>query len=78
LILEKTEGVPFFIEEFVKSLIDLEIIDKDNNHYYLTRDVDISIPSTIQDVVMARVDSLPEDAKRILQIGSVIGREFSY
>jgi predicted ATPase len=78
LILEKTEGVPFFIEEFVKSLIDLEIIDKENNHYYLTRDVDISIPSTIQDVVMARVDSLPEDAKRILQIGSVIGREFSY
>ena len=79
LILEKTEGVPFFIEEFVKSLKDLKIIDKENNCYYLTRDVgDISIPSTIQDVVMARVDSLPEDAKRMLQLGSVIGREFSY
>ena len=79
LILEKTEGVPFFIEEFVKSLKDLKIIDKENNHYYLSKDVgDISIPSTIQDVVMARVDSLPEDAKKVLQLGSVIGREFSY
>ena len=79
LILEKTEGVPFFIEEFVKSLKDLKIIDMENNRYYLTRDIkDMSIPSTIQDVVMARVDSLPEDAKRVLQLGSVIGREFSY
>ena len=79
LILEKTEGVPFFIEEFVKSLKDLNIIDKENNRYYLTRDIgDMSIPSTIQDVVMARVDSLPEDSKGVLQLGSVIGREFSY
>jgi predicted ATPase len=38
----------------------------------------MSIPSTIQDVVMARVDSLPEDSKGVLQLGSVIGREFSY
>ncbi|MGV7224945.1 MAG: adenylate/guanylate cyclase domain-containing protein [Nitrospinales bacterium] len=79
LILEKTEGVPFFIEEFVKSLKDLNIIEKENNRYYLTRDIgDMSIPSTIQDVVMARVDSLPEDAKRVLQFGSTIGREFNY
>ena len=79
LILEKTEGVPFFIEEFVKSLKELKIIERANNRYYLARDNrDMAIPSTIQDVVMARVDSLPEDAKGVLQFGSVIGREFSY
>jgi tetratricopeptide (TPR) repeat protein len=38
----------------------------------------MTIPSTIQDVIMARVDSLPERAKEVLQMGSVIEREFSY
>lgn len=79
LILEKTEGVPFFIEEFLKSLKDLKVIDKKDGKYSLTKDIrDLAIPSTIQDVIMARIDSLPETAKEVLQIGSVIGREFSY
>jgi len=79
LILEKTEGVPFFIEEFVKSLKDLKVINKKDGKYSLAKDAqDLSIPSTIQDVIMARIDSLPETAKEVLQIGSVIEREFSY
>ncbi len=79
LILEKTEGVPFFIEEFIKSLKDLKIIEKKNNTYQLIKDVrQAAIPSTIQDVIMARVDSLPEKAKEVLQTGSAIEREFSY
>ena len=79
LILEKTEGVPFFIEEFIKSLKDLKIIERRENAYRLAKDIQqLSIPSTIQDVIMARVDSLPEGAKEVLQTGSVIEREFSY
>jgi len=79
LILEKTEGVPFFIEEFIKSLKDLRIIERENNTYHLAKDVQaVAIPSTIQDVIMARVDSLPGDTKEILQTGSVIEREFGY
>ncbi|MBW2202468.1 MAG: guanylate cyclase, partial [Deltaproteobacteria bacterium] len=79
MILEKTEGVPFFIEEFIRSLRDLNIIEKKNNTYYLAKDINaMKIPSTIQDVIMARVDTLPESAKVVLQIGSVIEREFSY
>jgi class 3 adenylate cyclase/tetratricopeptide (TPR) repeat protein len=78
-ILEKTEGVPFFIEEFIRSLRDLKIIEKKDNTYHLTKNVQaLSIPSTIQDVIMARVDSLPEGAKELLQTGSVIEREFKY
>jgi class 3 adenylate cyclase/tetratricopeptide (TPR) repeat protein len=79
LILEKTEGVPFFIEEFLKSLKDLQIIHKQDTVYALTRDPkDVIIPSTIQDVILARVDALPEGAKEVLQTGSVIEREFPY
>jgi len=79
LILEKTEGIPFFIEQFIKSLKDLKIVETKDNTYRLSRDIQhLTIPSTIQDVIMARVDSLPERAKEVLQTGSVIEREFSY
>ena len=79
LILEKTEGVPFFIEEFVKSLKDLQVIEKKGNTCGIAKDIDtVIIPSTIQDVIMARVDILPEETKGVLQAGSVVGREFSH
>jgi class 3 adenylate cyclase/tetratricopeptide (TPR) repeat protein len=78
LILEKTEGVPFFIEEFVKSLNVIKLIEKVGKKYHLAlTDQRIAIPSTIQEIIMARVDSLPENAKNLLQIGSAIEREFS-
>ena len=79
LILQKTEGVPFFIEEFINSLRSLKIIERKENAYCLSKDIQhVAIPSTIQDMIMARVDSLPERAKELLQTGSVIEREFSY
>jgi tetratricopeptide (TPR) repeat protein len=79
LILQRTEGVPFFIEEFIKSLKDLNIIERKNSKFQIAKDIqDLSIPATIQDVIMARVDSLPESAKELLQVGSVVEREFSY
>ncbi|UCE54768.1 MAG: AAA family ATPase [Desulfobacterales bacterium] len=79
LILEKSEGVPLFIEEFVKSLKDLKIIEIKNGKYHLAKEIQkISIPSTIQDVIMARVDTLPEGVKKVFQVGSAIEREFNY
>jgi tetratricopeptide (TPR) repeat protein len=79
LILSKTEGNPFFIEEFIKSLKDLKIIDSKDGGSKLTKNLrNISIPSTIQDVIMARVDSLPVAVKAVLQTGAVIEREFDY
>jgi len=78
-ILEKTEGVPFFIEEFVKSLEDIGLLDKKGKRVYLTQDIEqVTIPATIQDVIMARIDSLDEDAKEVLQSASAIERAFSY
>jgi class 3 adenylate cyclase/tetratricopeptide (TPR) repeat protein len=78
-ILEKTEGIPFFIEELIKSLKDLNIIEKKDNRYRITKDIkEVVIPATVQDVIMARVDSLPEGTKSLLQTVSVVGRESSY
>jgi len=78
-MLAKTEGVPFFIEEFIKSLKDLKIIERKDYQYLFAKDfLEMTIPSTIQDVIMARVDTLPEGAKELLQTGSVIEREFRY
>ena len=79
LVLEKTEGIPFFIEEFIKSLKDLKIIEASQKTYHLVKDIkNIAIPSTIQEVIMSRVDSLPENSKDLLQVGSAIEREFTY
>ena len=78
-ILEKTEGVPFYIEELIKSLKDLKIIERENNRYCITKDIkEVTIPATVQDVIMARVDSLPEGTKGLLQTISAVGRESSY
>ena len=79
VILEKTEGIPFFVEEFIKSLKDLGFIERKDATYRISKELQtIRIPSTIQDIIMARVDALPEGAKELLQVGSLIEREFSY
>lgn len=79
LILDKTAGVPFYIEEFVRSLKDLKIVERRGNRYSLCEDrAGLTIASTIQDVIMARVDALPASAKQVLQVGSVIEREFTH
>ncbi|MFW6334480.1 MAG: AAA family ATPase, partial [Desulfosalsimonas sp.] len=79
LLTEKTEGVPFFIEEFIRSFVDLGVIENEAGRCRLAKSSkDVGVPSTIQDVIMARVDALPESAKTILRIGSAIEREFDY
>jgi predicted ATPase len=79
VIPEKTEGIPFFIEEFIKSLKDLGFIERKDATYRIAKSLQtVHIPSTIQDIILARVDALPEGAKELLQVGSLIEREFSY
>jgi class 3 adenylate cyclase/tetratricopeptide (TPR) repeat protein len=79
VILEKTEGIPFFVEEFIKSLKDLGFIERKDATYRIAKELQTArIPSTIQDIILARVDALPEGAKELLQVGSLIEREFSY
>jgi class 3 adenylate cyclase/tetratricopeptide (TPR) repeat protein len=78
LILQASGGVPFFVEEFFRSWKDLKIIEKRGRGYYLARQAkDFVIPSTINDIIMARVDTLPERTKALLHTGAVIERQFS-
>ncbi len=78
-ILDKTEGIPFFIEEYIRSFRDLKIIEDRDSKYFLKKGIqNITVPSTIQDLIMARIDSLPEAAKEVLLTGAVIEREFNY
>ncbi len=77
LIIGRSEGNPFFIEAVTESLLEAGIIIKDEKGYSIDKMVsNLQVPSTIQDVLMARIDRLDENRKKILQIGSVIGKEF--
>lgn len=79
LITDKAEGNPFFIEEVVRSLLEIGAIQRLDDHYVLAQPIeDIVVPDTIQDILMARIDRLAEAPKQILQLASVIGREFTH
>jgi class 3 adenylate cyclase/tetratricopeptide (TPR) repeat protein len=79
VILQRSEGIPFFIEEFVRSLKELKTIHVEEHKGQLSGNgKDLTVPSTINDVIMARVDSLPEGARVLVQTGAVIEREFPY
>jgi tetratricopeptide (TPR) repeat protein len=78
LIVKKAEGNPFFVEEVVKSLHEIGVLQYGKDGYVLAKRVDsIFVPDTIQDVIMARIDRLDDAPKKTLQLASVIGREFT-
>jgi len=77
LILAKSEGNPLFVEEVIRMLIDRGGIERRSGKLAVTRDIhSIEIPDTLQGVLTARIDRLPDDAKRLVQTASVIGRTF--
>jgi class 3 adenylate cyclase/tetratricopeptide (TPR) repeat protein len=77
LIIEKTEGTPFFMEETVQVLLDEGALVRNGAAVKLTRPLaELKIPPTVQAILAARIDRLPQDAKELLQTLSVIGREF--
>jgi len=76
LIIERTEGNPFFIEEMVLVLFDEGALVR-NGAAKLTRSLNqLKIPPTVQAILAARIDRLPADEKDLLQTLAVIGREF--
>ena len=76
-LLEKTEGVPLFVEEVVKTLLDVGVLQRADDGYRIVRSLaDVEVPDTIQGLIMARLDRLGEAGKRTMQLASVIGRQF--
>ena len=79
LMLEKAEGVPFFLEELAKSLQETDAIEMHQGQWRLKAETTaLQVPDTVEELLMARIDRLPEGARSILQIGAVIGREFRW
>jgi predicted ATPase len=81
MILMKSEGNPFFMEEVVRGLIDEKKISRDqsNGKWHWNASVEgISIPDNLHSVLTARIDRLEETAKHVLQMASVVGRSFYY
>ena len=79
-ILAKTDGVPLFVEELTKSILEsgeLKLDDTGDRYEYAGTSHSVTIPATLRDSLMARLDRfLP--VKEIAQVGAAIGREFSY
>lgn len=78
LIRDKTDGVPLFVEELTKTLIESgQLLEQDGKLVIKGKLPDLAIPDTLQDSLLARLDRLG-NGKKIAQIGSAIGRVFSY
>ena len=77
-IVAKTGGVPLFTEELTKVILESQVLEESGNEYRLARPLSsITIPSTLQDSLMARLDHLGA-AKEVAQLAAVIGREFTF
>jgi class 3 adenylate cyclase len=74
----KTEGVPLFVEELTRMVLESGILKEQDGLYQLTRPlVPLAIPSTLYESLMARLDRLGT-AKEVAQLAATIGKEFSY
>jgi len=79
LVLSKAGGNPLFVEEITHSLLENGFIKRKDQEYVLTRKAsEIEVPDTIQGIIAARLDRVEETLKRIMQVASVIGREFAF
>ena len=79
-ILRRAAGIPFYLEEILRMLIDTGIIQREGDQWCLVPGADVSsvgVPDTLRDLILARFDRLEPYYRSILQAASVIGKEFN-
>ena len=79
-IAERAEGVPLYMEEILRKLIDEGIIQRHNGRWGITKTVnedELGVPINIQGLILARFDQLDELSQRVLQVASIIGHHFN-
>ena len=77
-IIDKTDGIPFYIEELTRAILDSDQFIEYDDHFRLRMPLSqFSIPSTLQDSLMAKLDRLGPD-KEMAQISAIVGREFQH
>jgi class 3 adenylate cyclase/tetratricopeptide (TPR) repeat protein len=76
VLIERTEGNPFFLEESVRTLVETGVLAGEPGAYQLAQALPtIHVPATVQAVLAARIDRLPAEEKRLLQTAAVIGHD---
>jgi predicted ATPase len=77
-IIGKADGVPLYVEELTKTILESDYLTEEAERYTLSGSLsDVSIPATLQESLMARLDRLPT-VREVAQMGAVLGREFAY
>jgi tetratricopeptide (TPR) repeat protein len=75
-VLDRSGGNPFFVEELVRTLVDRKVLEGTRQNYRVTKPISGNeIPPTVQAVLAARIDALPQAEKRLLQEAAVIGHD---
>jgi class 3 adenylate cyclase/predicted ATPase len=79
LLIQRTEGNPFFLEESVHTLVETHVLAGDRGAYHLARTLpSIQVPPTVQALLAARIDRLPPEEKRLLQAAAVVGKDVPF
>jgi len=78
-ILQRAAGVPFYLEEILRMLMDHHLLEREDGHWRVRPDADLTtlgVPDTLQGLILARFDRLDPTERRVLQAASAIGRNF--
>ncbi len=79
LLIARTEGNPFFLEESVRTLVETQVLTGERGAYRLARALpSIQVPSTVQAILAARMDRLPPEEKTLLQTAAVVGKDIPF
>jgi predicted ATPase len=79
LLIERTEGNPFFLEESVRTLVETKVLAGERGAYHLAKaSHTLQIPATAQAILAARIDRLAPEDKRLLQAASIIGKDVPF
>lgn len=77
-LVEKSDGVPLYVEEMTKAILEAGVLQETDSHYEMTGQLtSMAIPTTLQDSLMARLDRLGT-ARSVAQLAGAIGRQFTY
>jgi class 3 adenylate cyclase/tetratricopeptide (TPR) repeat protein len=79
LLIERTQGNPFFLEEMVRALVETKVLTGEHGAYRLAGPIqNIQLPPTVQNILAARIDRLAPEDKQLLQTASVVGKDVSF
>ncbi len=80
LLVEKTDGNPLYVEEMTRMFLDSGVLRPGpEGQYQISGPLpDTIVPASLQDLLMARLDRMPAEARKVLQLGSCIGREWNF